>query len=935
MDKHSYLSNAEPAAVEQLYQQFMQDPASVDSGWRQFFEGFEFALRHFPFKAGKPSVMSDEFKVLNLINEYRSRGHLFTKTNPVRQRREYTPTLDIENFGLAKTDLDRVFEAGSEIGLGVASLRNILARLEQTYCQSIGAEYMFIRNKAVSAWLRERMEQTQNTPAYSHAEKKAILNKLAQAVLFEKFLHRKFTGQKRFSLEGAESLIPSLDAVVEQGAKLGAEEFVIGMAHRGRLNTLANIMQKPYHDIFNEFQHKQYDDEALLGDVKYHQGYTSVRNTAGGKRVTLSLSPNPSHLEAVNPVVEGIARSLVDRKYEGDYNKVVPILIHGDASIAGQGIVYEVLQMSGLNGYKTGGTIHLVINNQIGFTTNYLDARTSIYCTDVAKTIQSPVFHVNGDDAEAVVYTIQLAMDFRAKFNQDVFVDILCYRRHGHNEGDEPRFTQPVLYKTIEQHPDPFRIYSNKLLQQQVITERNISTLETSTNEMFEEALARSQQLEKARVTPFFRHIWEGIRPAHENDFNHSIETGVDEQRLIHLGQRLTEAPVNLPLNRKIIRLLEDRRNMLAPAGKLDWGMAELMAYATLLNEGIPVRLSGQDVERGTFSHRHAVLTIEDSEQKYVPLSHLDEGQAKFEVYNSLLSEYGVLGFEYGYSLGAPNSLVIWEAQFGDFANSAQIIIDQYISSAEEKWRLMNALVMLLPHGYEGQGPEHSSARLERFLSLCADNNMMIANCTTPANFFHLLRRQVKTEYRKPLVVFTPKSLLRHPKCVSLLSDFTAGSFAEVIDDASTDPENIKRVIFCSGKVYYDLAEERERSGRRDTAIIRLEQLYPFPTKQLNALINKYKTAEVYAWVQEEPANMGAWTFISRQFRHIELLRVSRPESGSPATGSVHLHNLRQRKVVEKAFGECVCPRAGVACKMLCAPEEWRPPYVIEDVVTQ
>ncbi len=924
MNKHSYLTNADQSAVEQIYLQYKTDPGSIDIGWRQFFEGFEFALKNYPQAGQDKQLMPNEFKVINLINDYRSRGHLFTKTNPVRHRRKYTPTLEIENFGLQKTDLDLMFHAGAEIGLGKASLREIISHLEQTYCQSIGAEYMFIRNKAVSAWLREKIEPTQNTPNFSLPEKKNILHQLARAVLFEKFIHRKFTGQKRFSLEGAESLIPALGAIIEKGAELGSGEFVIGMAHRGRLNVLANIMQKPMHDIFNEFQNKEYEDEALLGDVKYHQGFTSQRQI-NNKTLTLSLCPNPSHLEAVNPVVEGITRSLIDQNYNGDFNKVTPILIHGDASIAGQGIIYEVLQMSGLPGYKTGGTIHLVINNQIGFTTNYLDARTSVYCTDVAKTVQSPVFHVNGDDVESVVYTIMLAMEFRARFQQDIFVDILCYRRHGHNEGDEPRFTQPVLYKIIEKHPDPLRIYCDKLIGQQELTQAEVVDLEKVINEELESALTRSYHLEKARVTPFFRHIWQSIRPAADNDFHDSPSTAVEKNLLLEIGQKITEPPSNLNLNRKIIRLLEERRAMLNDPGKLDWAMGELLAYGTLLLEGVPIRLSGQDVERGTFSHRHAVLTIEDSEEKYIPLCHLAPDQARFEVYNSPLSEYGVLGFEYGYALATPKTLTLWEAQFGDFNNGAQIIIDQYLCSAEEKWRVMNDLVMLLPHGYEGQGPEHSSARLERFLSLCADNNIQVVNCTTPANFFHVLRRQYHRKFRKPLVVFTPKSLLRHPGCVSKLKDFTTEGFKEVIADEEADPAKILRLLFCSGKVYYDLIEERRQRNKWETAIIRIEQLFPFPEKQINSIIKRYPKAEVYVWVQEEPANMGAWTFMSRRLHHIDLLLVARPESGSPATGSVYLHNLRQRKIIEKAFGECSCPRANAICKMLCAPKEWRP----------
>ena len=931
IEKQSYLSNAEPDAIEHLYEQYLKNPSSVDIGWKQFFEGFEFARKAWTQPDAGSGLMPKEFKVINLINAYRQRGHLFTETNPVRQRRKYSPTLDLENYGLADSDLDTVFEAGSEIGIGKATLRNIADHLHQTYCRSIGAEFVYIRTREIFEWLRHRMESSRNMPEFSPAEKKTILRKLARAVFFEKFIHRKFTGQKRFSLEGAESLIPALHAVIEYGSEKGIREFVLGMAHRGRLNVLTNVMQKSYQDVFNEFLNKEYEDESVLGDVKYHLGYTSSYENGEGGKSLLSLCPNPSHLEAVNPVVEGIVRSRIDHEYKGDFNKILPILIHGDASIAGQGIVYEMLQMSGLPGYKTGGTIHLVINNQIGFTTNYLDARTSTYCTDVAKTIQSPVFHVNGDDVEALVFTIRVAMEFRARFNKDVFIDLLCYRKYGHNEGDEPRFTQPILYKIIEKHPDPFKIYSEKLIGQGVITSEEAKQIEEEFNDLLEKELAASQEAQKSRLYSFYEHLWKGIRKSKPEDFDNSPDTAVSKETLLRIGKKITEKPKDKALYRKLTRLLDERWTMIEQTGRLDWAMGELLAYGTLLDDGFPVRLSGQDSQRGTFSHRHSVLTLEDSEERYIPLNNISEKQAAFEVYNSPLSEYGVLGFEYGYALASPYALTIWEAQFGDFNNGAQIIIDQYISSAEEKWKVMNDLVMLLPHGYEGQGPEHSSARLERFLTLCADNNMQIANCTTPANFFHLLRRQLHRDIRKPLVVFTPKSLLRHPKCVSAIEEFTTGGFQEVIGDQTADNEKVKRVILCSGKIYYELIEEREKAGREDTAIIRLEQLYPFPENQIKEKLNAYQLAETFIWVQEEPVNMGAWTFISRRLPEYKLLVAARPESGSPATGSVHLHNLRQRKIVEKAFGECNCPRSGAICKMICAPKEWRPAITVAE----
>ncbi|NLN95413.1 MAG: 2-oxoglutarate dehydrogenase E1 component [Bacteroidales bacterium] len=925
MDKHSYLSNAEPNAIEQLYEQYLNNSGSLDPGWQKFFEGFEFARKSYTEPAAESHLMPKEFKVINLINNYRERGHLFTKTNPVRQRRRYSPTLDIENFGLSEKDLDTIFEAGSEIGIGKASLKKIVNHLQKTYCQSIGAEFAFIRDKEAYEWLKTRMETSSNTPTFSVEEKKTILRKLAKAVFLEKFFHRKFVGQKRFSLEGAESIIPGLNAVIEYGVEMGVEEIVLGMAHRGRLNVLANIMQKSYQDIFNEFQQKEYEDETVLGDVKYHLGYTSSYENGNGKKCILSLCPNPSHLESVNPVVEGIARSRIDSVYGGDLNKLIPILIHGDASVAGQGIVYEILQMSGLPGYKTGGTIHLVINNQVGFTTNYLDSRTSIYCTDIAKTTQSPVFHVNGDDVEALTFVMRMALEYRAKFNNDVFIDLLCYRKYGHNEGDEPRFTQPILYKIIEKHPDPYKIYSNKLISEGVITDEEARNIETDFNDLLEKELEVSHQTGKSKIFPFYEEVWKGIRKAKSDDFDKSPVTAVSKETLMRIGHQITEKPQGKVLFRKLERLLEDRRKMLEKTGKLDWAMGELLAYGTLLDEGIPVRLSGQDSQRGTFSHRHSVLTIEDSEERYVPLNNISKKQAYFSVYNSSLSEYGVLGFEYGYSLVSPNALAIWEAQFGDFNNGAQIIIDQYISSAEEKWRIMNDLVMLLPHGYEGQGPEHSSGRMERFLNLCADNNMQVANCTTPANFFHLLRRQLYREIRKPLIVFTPKSLLRHPACVSPINDFITGGFKEVIEDDLVEAAGVKRVILCSGKIYYELVEEREKTQQWDVVIIRVEQLYPFPEKQLDSILSGYPLAETFIWVQEEPANMGAWTFISKRLPKYDLILAARPESGSPATGSISLHNLRQRKVIEKAFGECDCHRSSLICKMICAPKEWRP----------
>ncbi len=924
MDTYSFLNSSDPRVIEDLYQEFKNNPETVDPAWRRFFEGFDFAAKSYKPTAEPEQVTPSEFKVLNLIDDYRKRGHLFTRTNPVRKRRTYSPTLDIENFGLTEKDLDSVFQAGSEVGLGAASLRTIISTLEDTYCRSFGAEFMFIRNLELVDWLIKRMEPIRNRPVYTAEDKRFILQKLDRAVNFEKFSHTRFPGQKRFSLEGGDSLIPGLEALLEKSAEMGAKELVIGMAHRGRLNVLANILRKPYQDIFNEFEGKEYEDETLLGDVKYHMGHTIERKATNGQTVKLTLSPNPSHLETVNPVVEGIARAKVDLEYEGDFSKVIPILIHGDASIAGQGIVYEVAQMSELKGYKTGGTIHIVINNQVGFTTDYLDARSSIYCTDIAKVTQSPVFHVNGDDPEAVVYAMEMAVEIRNKFNKDVYIDLLCYRKYGHNEGDEPRFTQPLLYKIIEKHPNPRDIYAKQLIAEGVITQQEVDEQENQHMQKLEESLKVAKQLEKTQLSNFAHETWKGIRKATKDDFMSSPKTGFDKKKLDEIAEKLTKLPDDLRFFRKTVSLQEQRHKMYFEKKQIDWAMGELLAYGSLLVEKHPVRLSGQDVGRGTFSHRHAVLRVENSEKEYIPLNNLDENQARFDVYNSLLSEYGVLGFEYGYSLASPYTLTIWEAQFGDFNNGAQIIFDQFISSAEEKWNVMNDLVVLLPHGYEGQGPEHSSARIERFLTLCAENNMQVANCTTPANFYHILRRQLNREFRKPLVIFTPKSLLRHPKCVSSIDELVNGKFQELIDDVNADVSKVKSLIFCSGKVYYDLLEEQEKLGKDDTAIIRIEQLYPLPVEQMRELIAKYVNAKTYLWVQEEPLNMGAYHFIEHAFKDVKFRMIARPASGSPSTGSSKFHVIRQQKILDKAFHACDCPLVDEDCGMICIGNRWK-----------
>jgi 2-oxoglutarate dehydrogenase E1 component len=916
-----FLGNSDPSYLEELYRLYKQDPVLVDEQWRLFFEGFDFAQRQYPVKKQVGSGIPEELKVLNMITAYRQRGHYFTKTNPVRARRKYEPSLDHQQFGLSDADLDRRFHAGNELGIGDASLRDIIGFLQQTYCRSIGVEFMYIRNVEVVRWIRERMEGDRNTPAFSRSRKRQILESLTRAVGFEKFLHKKFPGFKTFSLEGGEALIPAMEAVIERAAALDYKEFVIGMPHRGRLNVLANILHKPYAAIFSEFEGGGFEEAHLLGDVKYHLGYSSTTVSASGKPIHLALCPNPSHLEAVNPVVGGIVKALAEREYQGSLQKALPFLIHGDAAVAGQGIVYEIMQMSELPAFRTGGTIHFVVNNQLGFTTNYLDGRSSVYCTDVAKVIQSPIFHVNGDDIEAVVHVALLAMEYRHRFGKDVFIDLLCYRKYGHNESDEPRFTQPLLYKLIEKHPNPLEIYREQLREENSIGQNEFDRLLGDFTQGLENGLFESKRSSLSSIRNFLEEHWKHLVSSTDDDFASSPNTGIDPKTLIEISRAISSLPADKTFFRKIVQLQEERGAMLEN-DRVDWAMAELLAFGSLLREGFPVRLCGQDVERGTFSQRHAVLKVEDSEEEYIPLEKLHADQAPFAVYNSLLSEYGVLGFEYGYALANPNGLTLWEAQFGDFMNGGQIIIDQFLCAAEEKWNVWNGLVMLLPHGYEGQGPEHSSGRMERFLAACAGNNLQVANCTTPANYFHLLRRQLHRGFRKPLVVFTPKSLLRHPSCVSGITAFTEGGFQEVISDNTVNADTVDRVLLCSGKVFYELQEARENKGRKDVAIVRIEQLYPFPQQQVDTLRLKYPKASEWLWVQEEPANMGAWSFLMRHLKGLAVLLVARPESGSPASGSSKIHKLRQQKIIDKAFGENCCEKRLEECQMYCSRSE-------------
>ncbi|GAA4762980.1 MULTISPECIES: 2-oxoglutarate dehydrogenase E1 component [Flavobacterium] len=915
MDRFSFLNAAHTAFFADLYDQYLENPDSVEPSWRAFFQGFDFANE---FGAGPVeglalsangqdcSVVTDklqkEFNVLKLIDAYRTRGHLFTKTNPVRERRTYSPDLKIENFGLSNSDLDIVFDAAKVVNLNPSSLRDIIKHLDNVYCQHIGVEYMYIRDPKVIDWIQRRLDINDNLPNFNTDQKKRILKKLNEAVSFENFLHTKYVGQKRFSLEGIESAIPALDFLIEAAADKGVEQFVMGMAHRGRLNVLANVFGKPTQDIFSEFDGKDYDDDALFdGDVKYHLGLTADRQTQTGKKININLAPNPSHLETVGAVIEGITRAKQDKYYSDDFSKVLPIAVHGDAAVAGQGIVYEIIQMAKLDGYKTNGTIHVVFNNQVGFTTNYLDARSSTYCTDVAKVTLSPVLHVNADDAEAVVHAMLFALEYRMEFKQDVFIDLLGYRKYGHNEGDEPRFTQPKLYKTISKHKNPRDIYAEQLKAEGSIDGNYVKGLEDEYKASLEENLENSRKKDLTVISPFMQDEWKGFEQVEAEGMLQKYETKVSREVIDAVAKTVTELPSDKKFISKITKLISDRKTMVE-TDKLDWAMGEMLAYGSLLTEGYDVRISGQDVERGTFSHRHAVVKVEDSEEEVILLNHVPNKKGNFSVYNSHLSEYGVLGFEYGYALANPNALTIWEAQFGDFSNGAQIMIDQYISAAEDKWNNQNGIVLLLPHGYENQGAEHSSARMERYLQLCANHNMYVADCTTPANFFHLLRRQLVTKFRKPLIVMTPKSLLRHPEAVSAISEFTDGQFQEVIDDPNVNPADVKTLVFCTGKFYYDLKAEREANGRKDVALVRLEQLFPLPVEQMKAIIAKYPNVDDYVWAQEEPKNMGAYGFMLMNFNEVKF-RVASPKAYSaPAAGSYTRAKKRHAAAIAMVF---------------------------------
>jgi 2-oxoglutarate dehydrogenase E1 component len=921
MDRFSFLNAAHTEFFAQLYDQYLVNPDSVEPSWRAFFQGFDFGLTTYgeenyadnqvqelanyaanvPQNAQVSDKLQKEFNVLKLIDGYRTRGHLFTQTNPVRDRRTYSPTLDIENFNLSTADLNTVFDAAKVLGHQPSTLQEILSHLKNVYCQHIGIEYMYMRTPEVIQWIQDRLNINDNLPNFNNDQKKHILGKLNEAVSFENFLHTKYVGQKRFSLEGGESIIPALDALIETAAEKGVEHFVMGMAHRGRLNILANIFGKATQDIFSEFDGKDYDQEYFDGDVKYHLGLTAERKTKSGKKINLNLAPNPSHLETVGAVIEGITRAKQDKYFPNDFSKVLPIAVHGDAAVAGQGIVYEIVQMAQLDGYKTGGTIHIVINNQVGFTTNYLDARSSTYCTDVAKVTLSPVLHVNSDDAEAVVHAMLFALDFRMQFGRDVFIDLLGYRKYGHNEGDEPRFTQPVLYKLIARQKNPRDIYADKLITAGIVEASYLAKIENDYKENLDENLQASRKKDLTIIKPFMQDEWQGFVQVSDDEMLKKVDTTFDQKKLDEIIVSISTLPSDKKFISKITKIVTDRKTMY-DNDVIDWGTAESLAYGSLLTEGYDVRVSGQDVERGTFSHRHAVVKVEDSEEEVVLLDSIKDKNGKFNIFNSFLSEYGVLGFDYGYALANPNALTIWEAQFGDFSNGAQIMIDQYISCGEDKWNNQNGIVLLLPHGYEGQGAEHSSARMERYLQLCARHNMYVTNCTTPANFYHLLRRQLKTKFRKPLVVFTPKSLLRHPLCVSTREELAKGSFQEVIDDTSVDKKNIKTLVFCTGKFYFDILAERQNLERNDVALVRIEQLFPLPVEQLKAIIASYPNADDFVWAQEEPKNMGAYSFMLMNFDLVKWRLASLKAYAAPAAGSHTRDRRRHADAIRMVF---------------------------------
>lgn len=904
MDKYSYIANAHSGVIDDMYQSFKADPDSVDVSWQRFFEGFEFSIQKYGEngEASTTGVSSKEIAVRDLIHAYRSRGHLKSKTNPVRERKDRRALLDIQDFGLSNEDLETAFESGNIIGIGKAPLKKIIASLKEIYEGTVGFEYMYIRRPDILDWFKEKVEREALNFNPSIDEKKQILSKLNEAVVFENFLHTKYLGQKRFSLEGGETTIPALDAAINTGAALGVQEVVMGMAHRGRLNVLVNIMGKTYEQVFNEFEGGYVPDQTMGdGDVKYHMGFSSQIVTPSGKTVDLKLAPNPSHLEAVNPVVEGFARAKIDGLYGNDNSKIMPILIHGDAAVAGQGIGYELIQMSKLDAYSTGGTIHFVINNQVGFTTDFDEARSSIYCTDLAKTIDAPVLHVNGDNPEAVVFCMKMAVEYRQKFKRDIFVDMVCYRRHGHNESDEPKFTQPSLYNKISKHANPREVYNKSLIDRGDIDAGLAKSMDKEFKGMLQDRLNQVKQDKLPYTLQQSEKEFSAMRLSKPEDFDSSPDTSISSAVVKKVGEAMMRVPDGFKPLKQIEKVLKQRKEMFFDKKELNWASAEMLAYGSLLLDNNTVRISGQDTKRGTFSHRHAVVRDMNTNEPYSFLDHIEGCEKDFKIYNSLLSEFGCMGFEFGYAMADPNAVVIWEAQFGDFANGAQVMVDQFISCSYTKWRRMNGLVLLLPHGYEGQGPEHSNARPERYLQLASGNNMYICNLTTPANYFHMIRRQLAMPFRMPCILMSPKSLFRHPLVMSKIEEFTKGKFREVIGDGYADPKKVKKILLCNGKVYFDLLEKQQADKRKDVAVIRVEQLHPFPKKQVMAELKKYKVDLVH-WVQEEPENMGPWSFILRVFREVTKDVISRKAAASPATGYSKVHKKEQENLVNQAF---------------------------------
>ncbi len=934
MERLSYLSGINAEYIEEIYQRFSKDPNSVDSSWAYFFDGMDLGVSvsngHSSNGNGKATNgagattngvassidVSAEAKVTDLIHAYRHKGHLVANVNPLDPAPETHPLLDLNNVGLSPADLDRKFTAAKLIGFSnAASLREIITRLRLIYCSSIGLQFNHMSDPLERDWIMNHFEGDLARRNYVSEEKKWIHKHLVAAESFERFLHTRYVAQKRFSLEGGDSLIPALATLIESCGELGASNIVMGMAHRGRLNVLCNTFGKKPEYILTEFeQDYKFDDTMGEGDVKYHMGFSADINTRSGKNVHLSLANNPSHLAFVHPVVEGIARAKQRNLKDSNRSQVVPVVIHGDAAFAGQGVVYETLNLSRLKGYETGGTVHFIINNQVGFTTNVADARSTTYATDVARMLETPIFHVNGDDVEALCYVTRLAMEYRQKFKKDVFIDQICYRKYGHNESDEPSFTQPGMYEWIKTHPSPREIYSKRLESEKVLIAGEAqSEVDLHMNELTE-AQKRTRAEKPRPFVSAYESLWKKFKPSKDVDMMKAVDTKVSAAHLREISSKINVFPATFSLHPKLHRLFEGRLAASVAGVGIDWGNGELLAYATLLTEGHKVRLSGQDVERGTFTHRHGVVFDAKKGDSYVALNNIQPEQGEFIIQNSSLSETGILGFEYGWSLGDPNSLVIWEAQFGDFANGAQVIIDQFISSGESKWQRASGIVMLLPHGYEGQGPEHSSARLERFLQMCGKSNMTICNLSTPAQLFHALRRQLKRDFRKPLVVMTPKSLLRHPKVVSSIEDFSNKVFEEVLDDArNVKKSDVERVIVCSGKIYYDLLAAFDEKQIKNVALLRLEQFYPWPEEKLLQFLKSYPKNAELVWVQEEPRNMGAWQFVQSHFTGgnqvlrekldgREIHYLGRGTGAAPAVGSVKKHQVEQQELVEKAM---------------------------------